>query len=104
MIKGCLFTAAGLLLLLVASPAPLHAQDMAINGNFELEALGPWSLFNNNAHSSLLVYDTSGDGTSSWCVERKPGKPNDNGGIEQDVLLVGGVTYQFDADVNYYSC
>jgi hypothetical protein len=105
MMKGCLSIAAGLMLLLLASPAPLNAQDMAINGNFEFQALGPWLDFGKNVHSNLMVvFDTNNDGTATWSLERRPGKPDDNGGIQQEVLLVGGVTYQFDADVCYNSC
>jgi len=76
-----------------------------MDGNFELgAALGPWSLFGDNAGAAFVQYDVDGAGGDTWCLRRMPGSDVGNGGLTQDVLLVGGVTYQFDADIAYYSC
>ena len=92
-------------LMLAWAVHPLTAQEMCNDGNFELgKALGPWSLFDDNTGSSFAQYDVDGTGGATWCLERKPGSDYGNGGIKQNVLLVGGVTYQFDADVCYYTC
>ena len=104
MIKGCLFTAAGLMLLFMASPAPLNAQDMAINGNFELQALGPWDMTGSNNNAAMATFDVDGDGTATNCWMKEPGTNGGNGGLEQKVLLVAGVTYDITCDVAYYTC
>jgi hypothetical protein len=83
---------------------PLSAQDMASNGNFELQALGAWSTNGQNTGALMVQHDVTGGGTASYCWERTPGTNGGNGGLEQNVLLVAGVTYQFDAVVKYYTC
>ncbi len=92
------------LMCLWAAP-PLAAQERCMDGNFELgAALGPWSLFGDNTGAGFVQYDVDGTGGPTWCLEREPGTDFGNGGVTQDVLLIGGVTYQFDADVCYYGC
>lgn len=87
------------------APPPLAAQEMCNNGNFELgAALGPWTLFGDNTGAGFIQYDVDGAGGDTWCLKRLPGTDLGNGGVAQQVLLIGGVTYQFDADVAYYSC
>jgi len=103
MIKIALMVALGLALSVWAVPIA-SAQDMILNGNYELEALGPWIMTGGNTHTSVVKNDVTGTGNDSWCLEREPGTPNDNGGITQDVLLIGGVTYDFYADIKYNSC
>ncbi len=92
------------LFFLSASP-PLAAQEMCNDGNFELgAALGPWTLFGDNTGAGFIQYDVDGAGGDTWCLKRLPGTDFGNGGVQQQVLLVSGVTYQFDMDVAYYSC
>jgi len=92
------------LLCLWAAP-PVAAQERCLDGNFELGAtLGPWSLFGDSSGAGFVQYDVDNVGGATWCLMRMPGSNFGNGGIEQDVLLIGGVTYQFDADIAYYSC
>lgn len=92
-------------LLCLWGAAPLAAQERCMDGNFELgSALGPWSLFGDNTGSQFTMYDVDGTGGDTWCLERSPGSDYGNGGIEQNLLLIGGVTYQFEADVCYYAC
>ncbi len=95
--------ALGLLCLWIAPP--LAAQERCLDGNFELgNALGPWTLFGDNTGAQFTQYDVDNVGGPTWCLERAPGSDYGSGGIRQDVLLIGGVTYQFEADVCYYAC
>lgn len=87
-------------------PQPeVAAQTVAPNGDWELQELGPWNLVGDNGNQLVTVYDVNGDGKLSWCWRRKPGlnagQPFSNGGCEQDVYLVKGVTYDFSADLAY---
>ena len=85
--------------------SPLAAQERCMDGNFERgAALGPWKLFGDNTGAGFVQKDVDATGGPSWALERAPGTDFGNGGIKQNVLLVGGVTYQFDADVLYYAC
>jgi len=104
MLKPIVAAVAAAAVLLLFAPSPAVAQDMALNGNFELQDYGPWTIYGGNTGTSLVQDDVNNNGTATWCLERKPGTPDGNGGIQQDVLLVAGVTYQFDADIKYYAC
>ncbi len=104
MFKTAASTLTLLMLFLFASAPPLTAQDMADNGNFELAALGPWSEYGDTTGTGMVMYDVDATGGPTNCFKRMPGTDFGNGGIKQSVLLIGGVTYQFDADIAYYSC
>jgi len=85
--------------------SPLAAQERCMDGNFELgDALGPWSLFGDNTNAGFVQKDVDATGGPSWALERAPGTDFGNGGIKQNVVLIGGVDYQFEADVLYYAC
>ncbi len=104
MIKSSV-TVAILAIVFCFCPAPpASGQDMATNGNFELQTLGTWSTNGQNTGAQMVQHDVTGSGPPSYCWERTPGTNGGNGGLEQNVLLVAGVTYQFDADVKYYTC
>ncbi len=97
-----LLAGAGLCLLFFVAPQPeAMAQTAVPNGDLELESLGPWDLFGDNAVQAVVQTDVNGNGSPSWCWRRKPGTDGCNGGFLQDVYLIAGVTYQFDADVAY---
>ncbi len=93
------------LLLLFLPQGTASAQTVVPNGDLELQALGEWELTGDNDWQKMKEYDTNGDGSLSWCWKRKPGKdvgqPFGNGGFAQDVYLVAGVAYEFNADVAY---
>lgn len=92
-------------LLCLWGAAPLAAQERCMDGNFELgDALGPWTLFGDNTGAGFVQKDVDGSGGPSWALERAPGVDLGNGGIQQNILLIGGVDYQFEADVLYYAC
>ena len=81
------------------SPNPLGVPEIAFNSDFETGDYTPmWTLTGGNAHTTLVVFQTV-YGVPSLCLKRMPGKPNDNGGIEQQVLLVKDVLYQFTANI-----
>lgn len=98
------FGAAALFLLLLA-PGMAYGNNVVPNEGFELQELGLWVMTGDNGWTNLKEYDTNGDGTESWCWKRKPGldggQPFGNGGLEQSVHLIAGVTYEFNADVAY---
>jgi len=103
--KTILAGAALAAVLLVLSPGAALAQNAVPNGDFELTLkLGPWEEYGGTAGTDLIKWDTSGSGKTSWCFKRKPGYSafgGGNGGLNQMVLLVGGVTYDFHANIAY---
>ena len=88
------------LLALFLCQGDLFAQNTVPNGDFELQSQGPWILTGSNTGASCSVYDTSGTG-SSWCWKRQPGTNGGNGGLTQDIPLIGGVTYNVSVNVCY---
>ncbi len=88
------------LLFLFLFQGDLSAQNTTPNGDFELQAQGSWVLTGSNNGAACTIYNTTGSG-SSWCWKRKPGTNGGNGGIEQDLALIGGVTYDFTVAVCY---
>jgi hypothetical protein len=104
MFKSSLAIAAIVIAFILSGAPPLSAQDMVLNGNFELQTISPWVLFGGNQNTALAQRDVDGVGGNTTVLEKKPGTPDDNGGVKQDVLLVKDVTYTFDADIRYYTC
>jgi len=93
--------AAGLLLLCAPSAG---AQEMVFNGDFETGSLNHgWTLFGGNANTITTTFAVVYN-QPSLCVKRKPGTPGDNGGIQQEVHLLGGVTYAFSANIAAQYC
>lgn len=91
---GCLCMAT-----LFLGSSDVIAQETAVNGDFETAAFAPmWSLFGGNKYIKVVSFQTVA-GKPSLCLKRKPGKPDNNGGIEQKVFLVKGYTYNFHADI-----
>jgi len=96
--RNFVLTCFGAFALMLVCSAPVGAQDVVLNGDFETGDYSPqWTLTGGNAHTVLTYYQTVA-GVTSLCVRRMPGKPNDNGSIEQQVLLYKGVTYNFTGD------
>lgn len=94
-VLGCL----GAATLFFVCTGSLSAQETVFNGDLETKAYSPmWTLTGGNAHTTVVNYPTVA-GIYSYCVRRMPGLPNDNGGIEQQVHLMGGVTYLFNANI-----
>jgi len=92
----------GALLLLAAPDAA--AQSSAFNGDFETGSYTHgWTLFGGNTNTITAMFQTKVN-ESSLCLKRRPGPPSDNGGIEQEVHLIGGVNYLFTANVAAQYC
>lgn len=92
------------LLLLFLGSGEALAQNVVANGGFELMDYGAWVKSGQNQGAEFVRYDTSGNGQQSWCLKRKPGTGfpvGGNGGPAQDVVLIGGVTYDFYARICY---
>ena len=88
---------AGLLILL--GTAGLQAQDVALNGDFETNAISPsWEMTGGNTYTTIAKFQTV-LGQDSLCLKRRPGTPSSNGTIWQYVHLIGGVTYTLTADI-----
>ena len=86
-------------MLILFSTAGLQAQDVALNGDFETNAISPtWELTGGNTYTTIATFQTV-LGQSSLCLKRRPGTPTSNGGIWQYVHLIGGMTYTFRADI-----
>ena len=102
--KGILGAGCLALLLLILAPGAALGQNIVPNGDFELQAAGSWDETGSNFGTSFILYDTNGNGRTSFCYKRRPGYSpfgGGDGGIVQTVVLVGGVTYEFIADVCY---
>ncbi|MFH2001510.1 MAG: hypothetical protein ABIK28_17640, partial [Planctomycetota bacterium] len=79
------------------------AQNVSFNGDFETGAYSHgWTLFGGNTGTTIATFGT-GVGDPSYCLKRMPGSPN-NGGIEQEVHLIGGETYNFYANIAAQYC
>lgn len=104
MLKMNVLAAACVAALFLLGGPPLAAQDMVLNGYFDHQSTLKWTEAGGTAGCAVVQYDVTGTSSPSWCYEREPGTNGGNGSILQDVLLIGGVTYQFDADVAYYTC
>ncbi len=89
-------------LLLIFSQGQAFAQtwenNTVRNSDFELEDFGTWTTTGNNGNTGIIKY-TVLENNLSWCLKRKPGTPNGNGGFETTVYLEAGRTYAFDADI-----
>jgi len=96
------FVGAGLsVLLLVLTSSSLFAQataSMVANGDFEQGVLNEWTLYGNNNGQELTKYQVL-PSVTTWCNKWRPGSNRGNGGIQQDVYMIGGVPYQFDMDI-----
>jgi len=94
----------GVVALLFLGSGPLWAQGAVFNGDFETGSYSPmWILTGGNTYTQLVVWDST-PGVKSHCLKRQPGPPSSNGGIEQDVALVGGIQYVFSADIAAQYC
>lgn len=82
----------------------LLAQDVVVNGDFETGMLSPhWTLFGQNKHTRIALFETS-PGKESLCLERMPGPPDGNGGVEMGVHLEDGRLYLFLAKIAAHFC
>jgi hypothetical protein len=91
------------LFLLLVGPAP--AQNVAGNGDLELQAPGSWDEVGGTQGTEILLYDTNGNGSDSWCWKRTPGSnpslSSGDGGFTQQVSLIAGTTYTLTASIAY---
>ncbi len=93
------FLTFGIIALLFLCGGALFAQGAVFNGDFETGSYAPmWTLTGGNANTVLALFESK-VGFKSWCLKRMTGTPSNNGGFEQTVHLVGGVTYVFSADI-----
>lgn len=93
---GCLA-----LLLIVFSNNEGAAQTAVPNGGFEQQDVPPWVKTGNHTYGRMMKFDVNGNGTFSWCYRKMPGNTAGNGGLIQDIPLIGGVTYDFSCCVAY---
>ena len=102
--KLCLFLFICTAAFVVLSTIPLRAQEVVFNGDFETESYSPmWTLTGGNLHTEIAVFQTV-LGQNSNCLKRRPGTPDDNGGIQQQVHLFAGITYKFSANIAAEEC
>ena len=100
--KKVLFGAGcAILLLLFNFGTDALAQNTVPNGDFELQDLGPWTLTGSNSSTAMVQFDVAGIGSSSWSWKRMPGTGTGNGGLVQDIPLIGGHTYDLTINVAY---
>lgn len=94
-----LFACLSAVTLIFISGTPSQAQNIVFNGDFETESITPkWTLTGGNANTTVAKFQTV-SGVYSWCMKRRPGSPNDNGGIEQDIHLIENVNYLVEVNV-----
>ena len=94
-IWGCITVAVSILI----GANPASAQEVVFNGDFETgEYSHGWNLTGGNELTTIAVFEIT-QGNFSTCLKRCPGTPSGNGGIEQQVHLMEGVTYEFNANI-----
>lgn len=91
----------GGLAFMALSDSSLMAQSAAVNGGFATGDLDQWE--NEDSSVAILTGNPSYN-MYNYCCKKNPGAPNDNGAIEQEVHLIGGVTYIFSADIAAKYC
>jgi len=97
--RAKVFACFGAIALLYMCATPLQAQNVVLNGDLETESILPlWGLHGGNSNTTMVKFQTV-VGVNSWCMKRRPGSPNDNGGIEQEVHLIGGIDYSIVVNV-----
>ena len=102
--KHCVFLFISTAAFLVLFATPLTAQEIVFNGDFETESYSPmWNLTGGNLHTEIATFETV-LGQNSTCLKRRPGTPEDNGGIGQLVHLFGGMQYSFTANIAAEEC
>lgn len=93
-----------MLILVLLLSGPLWAQSPVINGDFETGAYTPkWTLTGGNTYTTMAKFNLP-YGHNTWCLKRRPGSPSSNGGFEQQVFLVEGISYLFTADIAAQYC
>ena len=101
--KLFLLASLGVAVLFLCS-GPVSAQNAVFNGDFQIgNYTPPWTLTGGNAYTQTAYFQTK-LGVNSLSLKRRPGPPNSNGGIEQDIHLIGGVMYVFKADIAAQYC
>jgi hypothetical protein len=94
--KSMWFLFSGMLAIACLFSAPVQAQNAVCNPFFSTLDTQHWE----SDDPSLMVFPGSATWGMDWyCLVKKPGLPNDNGSISQDVYLIGGKTYQFSAPI-----
>lgn len=90
-------------LLWVCLPAsPAQAQNTVANALFSTQDLLHWTISDPSAKTGP---GAAALGIDWYAMRKSPGVPNDNGSMTQEVHLVGGVTYNFSANIaSVYSC
>ncbi|MHC4943984.1 MAG: hypothetical protein ACYTG7_13295 [Planctomycetota bacterium] len=95
------FGVAGVALLFASFAA---AQEVVFNGDYETgDYVHGWTLTGGNAHTVVAKFQTV-QYQNSLCLKRRPGTPNDNGGIQQELHLFEGITYVFSANIASQYC
>ena len=83
------------------------ANDTVLDRCFETQQAGPltyWSYFQSAGNPEQGVdYKKPTAAGYSYCFYQVPWSGN-SGGITQTVYLIGGVAYDFRADICYYNC
>lgn len=97
--RPLILTCFGIAALIFLGATHADAQNIAFNGDFETGAhTDGWTLKGGNTHTTIALFEST-IGKKSLCLKRRPGTPSSNGGLEQQVHLLGGVTYNFSADI-----
>jgi hypothetical protein len=80
------------------------AQEVVFNGDFETGALtSSWKLTGENDFTEITAFDTE-MWEFSLALKRRPGPPDGNGGLEQQVHMVAGSLYLFQASIASEYC
>ncbi|MFH1999480.1 MAG: hypothetical protein ABIK28_07355 [Planctomycetota bacterium] len=101
MSRMLMFLLLGGLVFTAFSGTPLAAQNLVENSLF---ATGDLTCWTTEDSTPIVVVGNTTIGMSYYCCRKNPGAPNDNGSIEQEVLLNGGTTYVFSADISAKYC
>ena len=102
MMKSLLLSIAAILLLMCGTT---QAQEVVLNNGFEMQ--GPsFYAYTGNIQSwdrGVDQRDTVTPGVYSWAYWQIP-SDSGNGGYQQWIYVIAGVTYEINADVCYHNC
>lgn len=79
----------------------LMAQNAVVNPLFQTQDMIFWT---GDDPTLMVVPGDAKLGLDSYCVRKYPGGPDNNGAITQQVHLIGGITYNFRANIASKYC
>lgn len=90
------------LILMMSTASTVDAKDLTVNDGFNKANWNHWNQYGNIQYMAIDYYSTNGV-SPSYCVAMRS-STNINGGLEQSIYVMQGVTYTVTADFAYSNC